>query len=834
VLGAFAQSCFAIVFCHRSGIAPTLTLPLGSMTYRFDDFFINPATRELRRHGELVALPARAFDCLAYLIEHRERAVGRDELIAAVWGRVEISDALLSHTIVKIRRSLGDTGNEQRTIRTVPRFGYRWVQVLETSTSDFVPAKEALSKSDADVAAAAADVSLPEGRKVGRVSELDTPIAPAWRGSRRTLAIFVGVVVAIVALAARLVDYAPPHAGKHDSAAPAAAESTVATAVLVLPADVAAPDDWRWLRFGLMDLVANRLRGGAVQTAPSETVVTLLKQRSASSGQSLLHDASLGEIAALRVLPTVSLEQARWLVRLDAFGAQRSFSVEARADDAIVAGREAADALLRKLGHTPNVVPAEDTSPEMDELLQRSGAAMLADQLDQARALIAQAPAELQQRPPVEQRMAQIELRSGEYAAVETRLHALLDRLPPGHDTALRARALLTLAAAYVRQHQSDRAVDLYAEAIALRQQPADHEVLGVAHLGHGAVLAQKGRYDEATAELSRARTDLETVGDALGVASVDVNLGDFQLMRHRPADALTVLANAARQFERLGAREGRAYALSQQAIAEGELLDVDAALATSARFWPPEANTNNLRMRWNLVLARAQALAGVGRLDAAQVLIERIRNEADPQKDAVVRAQGELLAAGLASQRGDAKAAAALAAVALVPILRDADPISWTRGLLLQAQSLRDSDQVAAATAVGAAQQSWAAGSGDDWRTLYATLGAAEQAWAERRHEPALEQFAAAMQSAERMNVPEDLVAVGAPYLAALIEASQLDTARAVSGRIAMWADRDLRAASAQARLYRALGQDDAARKADETVARIRAQASRAADAPV
>jgi hypothetical protein len=295
----------------------------------------------------------------------------------------------------------------------------------------------------------------------------------------------------------------------------------------------------------------------------------------------------------------------------------------------------------------------------------------------------------------------------------------------------------------------------------------------------------------------------------------------------------LTVLANAARQFERLGAREGRAYALSQQAIAEGELLDVDAALATSARFWPPEANTNNLRMRWNLVLARAQALAGVGRLDAAQVLVERIRNEADPQKDAVVRAQGELLAAGLASQRGDAKAAAALAAVALVPILREADPISWTRGLLLQAQSLRDSGQVAAATAVGAAQQSWAAGSGDDWRTLYATLGAAEQAWAERRHEPALEQFAAAMQSAERMNVPEDLVAVGAPYLAALIEASQLDTARAVSGRIAMWADRDLRAASAQARLYRALGQDDAARKADETVARLRAQASRAADAP-
>src|SRR5690606_32266208 len=89
------------------------------MIYRFDDYLLNPATRELRRNGDPVALPARAFDCLVYLVEHRERAVGRDELIAAVWGRTEISEALLSHTILKLRRGLDDTGNEQRTVRTV-------------------------------------------------------------------------------------------------------------------------------------------------------------------------------------------------------------------------------------------------------------------------------------------------------------------------------------------------------------------------------------------------------------------------------------------------------------------------------------------------------------------------------------------------------------------------------------------------------------------------------------------------------------------------------------------------------------------------------------------
>src|SRR3954462_11915747 len=98
--------------------------------YRFGPFQIIVATRELRRTDELIELPARAFDCLVYLIEHRERAVGRDELIAAVWGRADVSEALLNHTILRIRRALGGGGAE--LIRTVPRFGYRWAGAIDS------------------------------------------------------------------------------------------------------------------------------------------------------------------------------------------------------------------------------------------------------------------------------------------------------------------------------------------------------------------------------------------------------------------------------------------------------------------------------------------------------------------------------------------------------------------------------------------------------------------------------------------------------------------------------------------------------------------------------
>ncbi len=69
---------------------------MAAQYYRFGHFSVAVATRELREGNAPIELPARAFDCLVYLIEHRERAVGRDELIAAVWGRADVSEALLN------------------------------------------------------------------------------------------------------------------------------------------------------------------------------------------------------------------------------------------------------------------------------------------------------------------------------------------------------------------------------------------------------------------------------------------------------------------------------------------------------------------------------------------------------------------------------------------------------------------------------------------------------------------------------------------------------------------------------------------------------------------
>jgi DNA-binding winged helix-turn-helix (wHTH) protein len=117
--------------------------------YQFADFELDCRMRELRRKGSAVAMPARCFECLLFLIEQRERAVSRDELAHAVFGRHNVSDAQLGQVVLRARRVVGDDGNAQHMIRTVPRFGFRWVaDISEVEPPQTLPAREAPFASD--------------------------------------------------------------------------------------------------------------------------------------------------------------------------------------------------------------------------------------------------------------------------------------------------------------------------------------------------------------------------------------------------------------------------------------------------------------------------------------------------------------------------------------------------------------------------------------------------------------------------------------------------------------------------------------------------------------
>ena len=97
------------------------------MRFRFGDYLLDVDRRELRRGGEPVEVEPQVFDLLAHVIRHRDRVVSKDDLLASVWhGRI-VSDSTLSSRINAARRAIGDSGEEQRWIRTVARHGIRFV-----------------------------------------------------------------------------------------------------------------------------------------------------------------------------------------------------------------------------------------------------------------------------------------------------------------------------------------------------------------------------------------------------------------------------------------------------------------------------------------------------------------------------------------------------------------------------------------------------------------------------------------------------------------------------------------------------------------------------------
>ena len=119
------------------------------MRFLFGDYALDRERRELRRGAELVEVEPQVFDLLAYLVENRDRVASKDDLLAAVWhGRI-VSESTLTSRITAARQAIGDSGEQQRFIRTVSRRGFRFVgEVREQSaaspvgTPDHKPAQE--------------------------------------------------------------------------------------------------------------------------------------------------------------------------------------------------------------------------------------------------------------------------------------------------------------------------------------------------------------------------------------------------------------------------------------------------------------------------------------------------------------------------------------------------------------------------------------------------------------------------------------------------------------------------------------------------------------------
>lgn len=123
---------------------------MPQVQYLFEDFVLDLDRRELTRGPEAVDVGPQVFDLLAYLVRHRNRVVSKDDLLEEIWqGRIVSESTLTSH-INAVRKAVGDTGGQQRLIRTIPRKGFRFVgDVAESpALSGSTTAKSELVESD--------------------------------------------------------------------------------------------------------------------------------------------------------------------------------------------------------------------------------------------------------------------------------------------------------------------------------------------------------------------------------------------------------------------------------------------------------------------------------------------------------------------------------------------------------------------------------------------------------------------------------------------------------------------------------------------------------------
>jgi DNA-binding winged helix-turn-helix (wHTH) protein len=155
------------------------------LRYLFEDLALDTDRRELRRGGIPLPIEPMVFDVITYLIRNRERVVTKEDLRAAIWGGRIVSESTVSSCITAVRSAIGDNGEDQHLIRTLPRKGFRFVAPVREEEEAAPPIAPVLISTEAVPAPEPAPVDRPDDDRRRLIAMEDCPNepapVPAWR-----------------------------------------------------------------------------------------------------------------------------------------------------------------------------------------------------------------------------------------------------------------------------------------------------------------------------------------------------------------------------------------------------------------------------------------------------------------------------------------------------------------------------------------------------------------------------------------------------------------------------------------------------------------------------
>ncbi len=144
--------------------------------FEFNGFALEVHGRRLvrRETGAAIALTAKVFDTLLYLVEHRGEVQSKETLLRAIWPELVVEENNLTQNISTLRQALGEAPSENKYIATVARRGYKFVA--------------AVAERDAAMPPAAA--APPPG---------SVPVRPVSKGAR-SRALWIGTAILVIAV----------------------------------------------------------------------------------------------------------------------------------------------------------------------------------------------------------------------------------------------------------------------------------------------------------------------------------------------------------------------------------------------------------------------------------------------------------------------------------------------------------------------------------------------------------------------------------------------------------------------------------------------------------
>lgn len=220
------------------------------------DTLVDTSQNCVRRNGVERPLRHKAFRTLIYLIEHRGRAVSKEEILGAVWKDTAVTDDALVQCICDIRRALADDGRQPQVVKTIPKVGYCLVGPVD------------------DVLAAP---QLPQTAARG-------PQPPVSRDHRPRRALVAAVLLALI-VAVTAFNYS----SRRIASAAVSDRRVVAIAAF---ANRSGDADLEWLREGLPDmLVAGLTR--------SRTLTIISRAELAARGARNREDSTLSQAIAM-------------------------------------------------------------------------------------------------------------------------------------------------------------------------------------------------------------------------------------------------------------------------------------------------------------------------------------------------------------------------------------------------------------------------------------------------------------------------------------------------------------------------------------------------------